>query len=94
MERTLNDKCRIGGFYSKGRGYVYLRMDWCRVRRKRLLDLGVPVVAQQKGIRLASMKTQVQALASLSRLKDPVLLQAVWCRLQTWLGSRIAVAVA
>ena len=47
-------------------------------------------------IRLVSMTMWVQSLASLNGLKDPALLWTVelWYRLQMWLGSRIAVAVA
>ena len=41
---------------------------------------------------LVSMRTQVRSLASLSglRIRHSLELQ---CRLQTWLGSRVAVAV-
>ena len=46
---------------------------------------GVPIVAQQKQIRLASMRMQARSLASLSGL---------WCRSQTQLGFGVAVAVA
>ena len=36
--------------------------------------MGVPVVAQQLMNRLVSIRTQVQSLASLQCIKDPVLL--------------------
>ena len=52
---------------------------------------GVPIVAQQKQIRLASLRMQVGCWASLSGLgirhcREP------WCRSQTQLGSHVAVA--
>ena len=53
---------------------------------------GVPVMAQWKRIRLGILRLPVQSLALLSGLR----LQRcpeLWCRLQTWLGSGIAVAV-
>ena len=49
-------------------------------------------MAQLKQILLASMKTQVQSLASLSGLRIQCC-QELWCRLQAQLGSGIAVAV-
>ena len=54
---------------------------------------GFPVVAQQKQIRLGTMKLWVLSLDLLSgfRIKH---CRELWCRLQTWLGSHIAVAVA
>ena len=53
---------------------------------------GVPIVAQWKRIRLGTMRWRVQSLASLSGLRIWLLLCA-GCRLQTWLGSGVAVAV-
>ena len=54
--------------------------------------LRVPIVAQQKRIRLGTMRLQVQSLASLSRLRIWCC-HELWCRLQMWLGSGIAVVV-
>jgi len=54
---------------------------------------GIPVVAQRKQVRLGTMRLQVQSLASLSGLRIRRC-RELWCRLQTWLGSGIAVAVA
>ena len=51
--------------------------------------LGVPMVTQQKWIWLASIRTQVRSLASLSGLR----MQCCWkllCRLPTWLRSHVA----
>ena len=50
-------------------------------------------MAQWKRIWLVSMTTQVQSLALLSGLR---ILQChdLWCSLQMWLGSLIAVFVA
>ena len=53
---------------------------------------GVPVMAQRKQIWLVSMKTWVRSLASLSGLRIWRCLE-LWCRLQTWLGSGVAVAL-
>ena len=53
---------------------------------------GVPIVAQWLTIRLGTMRLRVRSLASLSGLR-------IWCchelrcRLQTWLGSGVAVDV-
>ena len=51
---------------------------------------GVPVVAQQKRIQLASMRMQVQSLASLSGLRIQCCCE-LWCGSQMWLGSCVAV---
>ena len=50
-------------------------------------------MAQQKHIRLGTMRTQVRSLASLSALRIQRC-HELWCKLQTRLGSGIAVAVA
>ena len=54
---------------------------------------GVPVVAQRKQIQLETMRLRVGSLASLHGLRIR-LCQELWCRLQMWLGSSVAVAVA
>ena len=48
---------------------------------------------QQKRIRLVSIRMQVQSLALLSGLGFPSC-HEWWCRLQRWLRSCVAVAVA
>ena len=55
-------------------------------------DFGVSAVVQQKWIPLVSMRTWVQFLASISgsRIRH---CRELWCRLKTWLGSHVAVAV-
>ena len=55
-------------------------------------DSGVPVIAQQKWIRLGTMRMQVRSLASLSGLRIRCC-HELWCRLQMQLGSWVAVAV-
>lgn len=55
-------------------------------------DLGVPIVAQWKRIRLVTMKLQVRSLASLIGLRIHCC-QELWCSSQTQLGPCIAVAV-
>ena len=55
-------------------------------------QLGVPVMALQEQIRLVSMRTRVQSLASLSRLRI-WRCRELWCSLQMRLGSDVAVAV-
>ena len=54
---------------------------------------GVPLMAQWKQILLASMRTQVQPLTSLSGLRIRRCSE-LWCRSQMRLKSGIAVAVA
>ena len=54
--------------------------------------LGVPIVVQQKRIRLGTMRFRVQPLASLSGLRIQCC-RELWCRLQTRSSSCIAVAV-
>ena len=54
---------------------------------------GVPIMAQQKQILVVSMTMQVRSLASLRRLRMWCC-HELWCRSQTWLGSRVAVAQA
>ena len=53
----------------------------------------VPIVVHQKRIQLGTMRLQVQALALLSGLRIWCY-RELWCRSQTRLGSRIAVALA
>ena len=55
--------------------------------------IGVPILAQQKRIWLVSMRTRVRSLALLSGLKIRHC-RELRCRLQTRLGSRVAVALA
>ena len=55
--------------------------------------IGVPVVAQLKRIWLASMRSQVQSLAVLSGGLRIWRCRELWCSLQMWLGSCVAVAV-
>ena len=54
---------------------------------------GVPAVAQQKWIRLGTMRLWAWSLASLSGLRIQHCREP-WCRFQTWLSSDVAVAVA
>ena len=55
-------------------------------------DIGGPAMAQQKRISLASMRTQVRPLASVSGLRIQHC-RELWCRSQTQLGYGVAVAV-
>ena len=57
-----------------------------------VLDIGVPIMAQQKQIPLGTMRLQVRSLASLSGLRIRRC-HELWCRSQTQLRSCIAVAV-
>ena len=52
--------------------------------------LGVTIVAQWKQTPLAGRRMKVQSLASLSGLRTQHCLE-LWCGLQMWLGSGIAV---
>ena len=56
------------------------------------LQIGVPTVAQRKLIQLVPMKMGVQSLALLSGLRIWHC-HVMWWRLQTRLGSGVAVAV-
>ena len=56
------------------------------------LSIGFPIMTQWKWIWLASMGTQVWALAPLSRLRIRHC-REMWCRLLMRLGSPLAVAV-
>ena len=53
---------------------------------------GVPLMAQRVKIQLLSMKMRVQSLVLLSGLRIWHC-QELWCRLEMWLGSCVAVAV-
>ena len=57
------------------------------------INKGVPVVALQKQIWLASLRMQVWSLGSLRGLRIGHRCE-LWCRLQTWLRSGVVVAVA
>ena len=61
------------------------------LKNKNKKDLGVPLLAQQL-TNLRSMGMQVRSLASLSGLRIRHCPE-LWCRLQTWLRSRVTVAV-
>ena len=50
-------------------------------------------MAQQKRIQLGTMRLWVQILALLSGLRIQCC-RELWCRLQMWFGSGIAVALA
>ena len=54
--------------------------------------IGVPIIAQQKQIQLGIMRLPVRSLALLSGLRIQRC-HELWCRLQMWLGSHVAVAV-
>ena len=53
----------------------------------------VPNEAQRKRIRLGTMRLRVWPLASLRGLRIQRC-RELWCRWQTWLGARLAVALA
>ena len=55
--------------------------------------LGVSIMAQRKRIGLGTMRLWVQSLALLSGLRIRRC-HELWCRLQTLLGSCVAVALA
>ena len=57
------------------------------------LQPGVPILAQRKWIGLASTRMQVRSLALLSGLRIWYCCEW-WCRLQMWVWSGMAVAVA
>ena len=50
-------------------------------------------MAQRQGIRPGTMRLRVRSLVSLSGLRIQRR-RELWCRLQTWLGSCIPVALA
>ena len=56
-------------------------------------SVGVPIVVQQKQIWLGTVRFRVQSLAWLSGLRIQCFCE-LWCRLQTQLGSGVAVALA
>ena len=56
------------------------------------VDRGVPVMAQWKWIWLGTVRFRVRSLPSISGLRIQCC-HGLWCRLQTQLGSRVAVAV-
>ena len=57
------------------------------------LTQGIPIVAQQKRIRLVSLRMWVRSLTSLSGLSIQHC-HELWCRWQTLLRSQVAVVVA
>ena len=84
MERAARDE-----FGEVGRSQITLSyIDYINK-----VKLGVLLMAQQLTTQLASMRTQVQSLTLLSGLRIWHCCE-LWCRLQAWLGSRMAVAVA
>ena len=67
-------------------------MEFARVTIKEKSDWEFPSL-QQKRIQLGTMRLWVRTLASLSGLGIWCCYE-LWCRLQMWLGSCVAVAVA
>ena len=61
-------------------------------KKKKNLLSGVLVMAQRKRIRLGTMRLWVQSLFLLIGLRIRCFCE-LWCRLQMWLGSEVAVAV-
>ena len=59
----------------------------------KILCPGVLVMAQWLTNQLASMRTRVRSLASLSGMRIQHC-HELWCSLQTWLRSRVAVVLA
>ena len=57
------------------------------------VNMGIPVVAQWKPIRLGTLRLRVRSLASLSGLRIQRCCE-LWCRSKTRLRSGVAVAVA
>ena len=57
-----------------------------------MLGVGVPLVVQQKRIRVGTMRLRRQSLASFSGLRIGHC-RELWCRSKTQLGSCVAVAV-
>ena len=67
--------------------YLYCLWDFYLKSFFFILEIcGVPIVAQQKQIRLGIMRLQVRSLDLLSGLRIWCC-RELWCRLQTWLGS-------
>ena len=58
----------------------------------KMVQQGVPVMAQRKRIRLGTMRLWILSLASLSGLRIQRC-RELWCRSQTRLGSDVAVVV-
>ena len=78
----------------RGRGIFtyYTKYKLAQPIKKLYIYIGVPVMVQWKQIRLGTMRVWVRSLASLSGLKIQRCCE-LWCRLQTQLGSGVAVAV-
>ena len=55
-------------------------------------EVGVPILARRKQMQLETMRLWVRSLDSLSGLRIQLCCE-LWCRLQTWLGACMAVAV-
>ena len=69
-----------------------LPTDGVGEKENKNVSFGVPVVIQRRQIQLGTMMLRVRTLASLSGLRIWCC-HKLWCRLQMWLGSGIAVAV-
>ena len=70
--------------------YMFNFCHKCAICFKR--KKGFPIMAQQKQVWIGTMRLQVQSLASLIGLRIQHCCE-LWCRLQIWLGSGIAVAL-
>ena len=79
----LTNTIRVLNPLSHNRNYCYIL---------EFSNLEFPAVAQQKQIRLETMRFWVQSLALLSGLRIRRCPQ-LWCRSQTWLRSGVAVAL-
>ena len=73
--------------------HIFEFIDFISKKIIQNIDRGVPVMAQRKQIRLASLRMHVQSLALLSGLMINSCCE-LWCWSQTWLRSCIAVGLA
>ena len=71
---------------------IYRKVFMASLQSVEINAVGVPVVAQQKGVQLGTMGLWVRSLVSLSGLRICHCCE-LGCRLQTWLGSPTAVAL-
>ena len=71
---------------------ILIKWFWSTFLPLKIRNSGVPIIAQRKWIRLGAVRLRVWSLALLSELRIRHF-RELWCRLQTWLKSGVAVTV-
>ena len=91
IDLTVMEVSHLGRMSSRLNQDSRCLLSWLTIKKKKN-SWGVPLVEQWKRIRLGNMVLWVWSLDLLSGLRI-WLCRELWCSLQMWLGSQVALAV-